>query len=343
VVLGFSRLLALLNDSHSTINLLQANTGIRRYPISFRWQSDGLFVTAAPETQAHLVGGRVLTLNGRPTEAVYEALRPWQSHDTESWYRYASQAALSVHDLYVAAALGEDGAPLTIEVERPDGAAARESIPLASVSTVEGPIHGRFSLPSYRKLTNQDYWFEILPEQRALYIQYNRCRENALLSIRAFASEIIAAAAEAKPERWIVDVRENSGGSSVFFQRLLQHLGEAVTAGAFPFPARGAVGIIGKRTFSSGSLAVRDMQQAGFLLVGETTGGRVFWFGENLPWTLPHSRLSLTVSTRLIGDPNSGPAVIPDYPVPFTGADYFANRDPFLAKALEAEAPARLP
>ena len=76
---------------------------------------------------------------------------------------------------------------------------------------------------------------------------------------------------------------ENSGGSSIWFQQLLSGLGAAFESGQVPPPSKGAYGIIGKRTFSSGSLAVRDMQQAGMTLVGETTGGRVYWFGENLP------------------------------------------------------------
>ncbi len=341
VVLGMSRLLALLNDSHSTINVLQSGSGVRRYPLSFRWQSDGLYVSAAPESKAHLVGARVRSLHGRPVEEVYEAIRPWLSHDTESWYRQATQLFFSVHEVAVAANLVADAAPLGIEVERANGQGISESVPLGAVPTVEGPIHARYSLPAFRKLAAQDYWFEVLPESKAIYIQYNRCRENALLSIRGFAEEIIAAAREARPERWVIDVRENTGGSSIHFQRLLQFLGEAVAAGLVPPPARGAVGIIGKRTFSSGVLAVRDMQALGFTLVGETTGGRVFWFGENLPFTLPHSRLSLTVSTRLIGNPSNGPAVEPDHPVEFNGADYFANRDPYLERALTV--PASLP
>ena len=170
-VLGVSRILALLNDGHSTINLTQTGTGIRRYPVVFRWFTDGLFVTTAPETKARLVGARVLAINGKPVEAVYEAIRPWISHDTESWYRYLTQNAFALHDLLVAAHVMPEGAALVLDAEAPDGQRFPEEIALSAVSIVEGPIVSRPNIPLYRRLPNQDYWFEWIADERTLYIQ----------------------------------------------------------------------------------------------------------------------------------------------------------------------------
>jgi C-terminal processing protease CtpA/Prc len=169
-------------------------------------------------------------------------------------------------------------------------------------------------------------------------VQYNRCRENALLSISAFAADLIAFSRENRPERVVFDVRENSGGSSIWFTRLLDALGGAYQSGQLSIPPKWVYGIIGKRTFSSGSLAVRDMKAQGFILVGETTGGRVYWFGENTPYTLPNSRLTVGVSTKFVGT-QPIPEIEPDVPVVFNGADYFANRDPYLEAVLRLDAP----
>jgi hypothetical protein len=337
VVVGISRILALLNDGHSSINLTQPGSGIRRYPVVFRWCSDGLFVTSAPEIKARLIGSRVLAMNGRAIDAVYEAIRPWISYDTESWFRFSSQNGLALHEVLVAAEIMADGAPMVLDVETLDGTRFSEEIPLAPATMVEGPMTSRPRQPLFRRLPTQDYWFEWIPESRTVYIQYNRCRENALLPIRSFAAEIIAFAQENPPDRWIFDVRENSGGNSVWFQILLSALRSAYDSRTVPPPPNGAFGIIGKRTFSSGSLAVRDMQQAGMILVGETTGGRVFWFGETTPFTLPNSRLTVAVSARMVGNPEIGREVAPHVPVEFTGADYFANRDPYLEAALRID------
>lgn len=339
MVLGMARILALLNDSHSTMNLFQAGTAIRRYPVTYRWFSDGLFVTGAPETRSRAVGAKVLAIAGKPVEEVYEAIRPWVSHDAESWYRYSSQAALAIHDMLVAANVVPDGAPLVLDLEAAAGQQFREEIPLAAAVVAEGPVFSRPALPLYRRLANQDYWFDWLPAERTLYIQYNRCRESALLPIRRFAADIIAFARDNRPERWVIDIRENSGGASQWFQLLLNEIGLAVAGGQVPFPAKGGFGITGKRTFSSGTLAAWDMRGFGMQLVGETTGGRVFWFGENLPHTLP-SGLQVAISTRFIGRAPE-PEMAPDVAVEFRSADFFADRDPYLDKVLTLESEIR--
>lgn len=334
VVVGLARILALLNDSHSAINLTQAGTGVRRYPVGLRWFSDGLYVTVAPESQVRLIGARVRAMNGRPLEEVYEALRPWVSHDTESWYRYQTQTALAVVELLQAAGIVGTDLALRLEAESPDGEIFEETLPLSASALAEGPLQARPRLPHYRRFPALDYWFDYLEESRTLYIQYNRCRSNALLPISMFAAEIVRFAEAHQPLRWVIDVRENSGGSSVWFQQLLHELSEAGRKGRIPYPVEGAFGLTGKRTFSSGTLAAQEMRKAGMALVGETTGGRVSWFGENLPFYLPYSRLVLTVSTRIIGNPETGPAIEPDLAVEFPARAYFANEDPFLDAAL---------
>lgn len=334
VVVGFARILALLNDSHSAISLTQTGSGVRRYPLGFRWFSDGLYVTVAPESRVRLIGARVRAINGRRLEEVYEAVRPWLSHDTESWYRYQTQTALAAVELLQAAGIvGEDMA-LRLEAEAPDGEIFEEAVPLSSGTLVEGPLQARPRLPHYRRFPALDYWFDYLEDSRTLYIQYNRCRSNALLPISMFAAEVVRFAEAHQPVRWVIDVRENSGGSSVWFQQLLHELSEAVRVGRIPYPAEGAFGLTGKKTFSSGTLAAHEMQKSGMTLVGETTGGRVSWFGENLPFYLPHSGLALTVSTRIIGNPETGPAIEPHLQVEFPARAYFANEDPFLDAAL---------
>lgn len=334
VVVGFARIMALLNDSHSALSLTQAGTSVRRYPLGFRWFTDGLYVTAAPETGARLVGARVRAMNGRRLEEIYEALRPWVSYDTESWYRHLSQTAMATADLLRAAGVLGPDLKLDLEAERPDGEVFVESIPLSAGTLVEGPLQAQPSPPYYRRYPSLDYWFDYLEESRTLYIQYNRCRNNPLLPISVFAEEIIAFAEAHQPARWVIDVRENTGGASVWFQQMLLRLSEAVKEGRIPYPAEGAFGLIGKKTFSSGVLAAHEMRRAGVTLAGETTGGRMGWFGETIPFYLPYSGLAVTISTRIVGDPATGNAIEPELQVDFPAQAYFANKDPFLETVL---------
>ncbi len=343
VVIGLARLAALANDSHTSVDISASSTGILRYNIAFKWFSDGLFVTRAAYGHERLIGKRVVRLAGAPVEEAYEAIRPWISHDTETWFRYKSEATLATHDVLVAAGLVRDGAALELEVEAANGEPISDRLALGGGELLEGPQFARPESPLYKRYIGQPYWFAFLPESRTLYIQYNRCVDSPLLPMQRFADSVVEFAESNPPDRLVFDIRENTGGNSFWFGILLKTLGQAYINGSFPLPPKGAFGIIGKRTFSSGSVAAADLKEAGLTLVGETSGGRVSSFGENLPIVLPYSRLVVAVSTRLVQRPGFEGPVEPALPVEFRGADYFADRDPYLEAVLATSAPLILP
>lgn len=341
VVLGLSRLAALANDAHTSLDFTQYS-GLRRYPITFRWFSDGLFLTAAPLAQASFIGRRVTRIGNASFDEAAEAIRPWISHDTENWFRAKAQSAFTVHDVLAAAGLVEPGAPLAVEFADAQGELSTTEFALGSASTISGPHLARPLNPLYRRNPNSYYWYAWLEDSRTVYVQYNRCAESPLLSIAAFAQEMLAFAKANRVDRWIFDLRENTGGNSAYFTQLINAFGQAYVTGQVPLPALGAYGIVGKNTFSSGTLAAVDVLRAGMTLVGETTGGRVSWYGEVVPVVLPNSRLTGSVSTRIFAIPGFPAAITPEFQVDFRGEDYFADRDPFLERALSLTRPVNL-
>lgn len=354
VAVELAGLIATLNDGHSTFDLTQPGAGVRRYPLAIRWFSDGLFVTAAPERAARLIGAKVVSINGHSAGEAYEAVRPWLSYDTEGWARYQSETALATHEILAAAGIVALDSALTIEAETPGGERFTVAIPLEAGPLVAGPVAARSAIALSRTATGQDYWtvtgtwanfgssglertaprldywFEWLEDERALYIRYSRCRENVLLPVPAFVDEIVAFLNGRRAEAWVIDLRDNGGGNEAVFQQLYRLL-----TGRMPPPQRGVYGIINKRTFSSGVLAASLMKANGAAMIGEATGGRVAWFGNLRELVLPNSRLSVWVSTRRVGDPATAPeAVTPHETVEFNGADYFRFKDPNLERAL---------
>lgn len=336
VVVELAGIVAMLNDGHSGLLLSQPGTGVRRYPLGLRWFSDGLYVTSAPETASRIIGSRVVSMNGQPVALAYEAVRPWLSYDTDEWARYQSETALATHEILVAAGLAALDGPLAIEAESPGGGGGQrvtEMIALGPVPVATGPVAARLTLPLSRRAPGLEYWFEWLENERALYIQYNRCRENALLPVRGFVDEILAFSLQHRPETWIFDLRENPGGNEIVFIWMYTRMEEAVRGGRMPVPWKGVYGIIGNRTFSSGVLAAKLLKSKGAVMIGEATGGRADWFGNTPAWTLPNSRLTVAISQRIVGD-GTGRPVVPNEPIEFNGVDYFRFQDPYLDHAL---------
>jgi uncharacterized protein (TIGR03437 family) len=93
--------------------------------------------------------------------------------------------------------------------------------------------------------------------------------------------------------------------------------------------------IVGRGTFSSGTLAAVALHQGTVVSYGETSGGTPNGYGELGRLTLPAWGTVVGYSTKLISAQGAGPGpVLPDVPVPIYSADYFSRHDPFLAAAM---------
>ena len=96
--------------------------------------------------------------------------------------------------------------------------------------------------------------------------------------------------------------------------------------------------LTGPRSFSAAAEfadAVKTYQLA--TIVGEETGGRPNDFGNNLPFLLPNSKLTVNIATvsavRANGNASDPSAVIPDILVRRTAADIRSGYDPVLERA----------
>jgi hypothetical protein len=136
------------------------------------------------------------------------------------------------------------------------------------------------------------------------------------------------------PDRLIIDLRQNGGGD--YFVGL-DNLVDPIAA----MPAINRKGhlfvLTGVSTFSAAmSNAAQFRQRTAALLVGQAIGERPNSYQENREFTLPHSHIVVSYSTRFYRFvPESGEnRVRPDLPVETSWDDYKSGRDPVLARAL---------
>jgi C-terminal processing protease CtpA/Prc len=152
------------------------------------------------------------------------------------------------------------------------------------------------------------------------------------LSFAAFAEQVFAVAGQMPVDRFIVDLRHNSGGNSAVMQPLLDGLARRpqLTGDGKLFA------MIGGRTFSSGLLNALELRETvGAVLVGAPTGGAPNTYGEVLSFSLPNSGYVVTYSTKYFALLETFEnTLFPDFPVPITSTDYFSGHDPVLAFVL---------
>jgi C-terminal processing protease CtpA/Prc len=91
--------------------------------------------------------------------------------------------------------------------------------------------------------------------------------------------------------------------------------------------------IIGRGTFSAAQTLVTHMEATtDVILVGEPTGGSPNHYGDPIKLRLPHSDLTLAVSSLYHNDaPGDNRTTIePHLLAPLSSKDYFSGRDPAL-------------
>ena len=205
-------------------------------------------------------------------------------------------------------------------------------------------VHSRLtdyvpSVPEFpRKHPDDWYWYEYLSNDHALYIQYNRCRDEKKESFKDFAEGLFrfidGAHGSSKVERVIVDLRFNGSGDSSVIDPLMDGLKSRPW-----LSSTGRLYILtGSGTYSSGMMAAVEFRNTlHALLVGEPSGSPPNEYGEIKDFTLPNSKIDVQYTTkyfRLL--PNSDPQTLePDLPVHRSIADFLSGRDPVLDMALK--------
>jgi hypothetical protein len=333
-----ARLVALLSragrEGHSGVFL---HTGFA--PVQLYGFADGWFVVDADEPQRELVGTRLVAVGGVPVDEACARLSPYLTRDNDWNLRMKLGPTLANLALLSAAGLS-DGETVVLRIDVPAKGERDASLSPAPFQHGEVMRRSHGTLPRRRDelwLTGTDraWRLEVLPEQRALYVQYNQVVPSGEgQTLADFAAGIVRTFEQQKLERVIVDVRSNGGGDNTTFGPLIKAL-------QTPSIDREGVlyGLIGRATFSAAGNFVTVLQRdTKAILVGEPTGGAPNQYGDARTVALPHhGGLEVRIATRYheFGGPEDVRLTHePDLAVPLSSADYFAGRDPVLQAAL---------
>ena len=312
------------------------------YPLRLYEFPEGMYVV--DETPAtHLRGARLTAIAGVPIERVKQLVAPLVPRDN-AW----SLKGLLPHfalcaEVLDALGVGQGIGPRTFTFDRGDVELASAVSDVYHEAFVDPLIGGvdpsalpAASKPMYLANKHRALWLKPLQNGRALYVGYN----SAAVPTYELAQRLARLARNPKVQRVIVDVRMNPGGNNTSYAPLL------ATLRSPRINRRGHLFLLtGRATFSAaGNFATDVADSTKALVVGEPTGGGVNQYGDPTTIVLPTLgwRVWIATSYQQFGAAKDRRlAVMPDVPVPLTAADYFAARDPVLARAL-AKAAARL-
>ena len=338
---ALQELVALLGDAHTSVNpQLDRALSSRRYPIELYLFEDGLHVLAAAPEYSALVGGRVVQIGkadpGRAISSVAETI----SYENTWWIRAMAPERLVIPEVLDGLGITGDADSLAVTVEK-DGVRHSAVLEPVTIDPVEHGGHGTAldksdwvdmresaERPLWLEHPNDPMWHAWLEESSTLYVCYRAVISPASgLSNPAFWAEVFAEADRRNPRRFVIDIRENSGGNGMLNRNVIQQI---VRRPDLDRPDRLFV-IIGRRTFSAGQQLANQLDwwtQATF--AGEPTGQRVSQYGDAVRLELANSGISVFISSRFHQAPNpldTRDFVPPDVYAPVISDDYRKGAD----------------
>lgn len=352
IFVRFLQLMAMVQDGHTGLNLRPVPASDRKdhIPIRFERYADGIYVRAAGPEYGAAVGGKVIQVGSVDWREAIERVDSVESHDPgNNGEQLAWSAKTSLNDPRILHGLGlsnsSDSAEFLIEKNgKRQAFTMKASVPLGQWyldSIPKGWVDARPTsapVPVSRQHEDEPFWFVLLPEQHAVYFQFNLVFSFGGETLSEFTKRLSTALERPDVQRLVIDVRNNTGGDNTLLRPLLVALIRS------KLNHRGGIYVItGPTTFSACQNFVNRLENyADLIFVGAPTGENVNFYGDPVSIVLPNSHLAAAVSALWWQDEDPRDkriATDPELAVAGTFVDYVAGKDPALELALTTPAP----
>ena len=304
-------------------------------PVSFSWLPEGLYIVSALSPHADLVGARVLKIGETTADDALRMSQAIASSDNAMSARLRAADQLRAVQILRGLSIVAGDGPVKLEIEdalsntRSVELSPRDKQPsrkdwLQQVPGCEGPP------PLAVRMRSQLYSFERLSDERAIYCQINAIANDPKESLKDFCARLFRAVAEPDVDALILDLRYNGGGNTFLNPPLVDGL-----TGSDKLKKPGSLFVvIGRLTFSAAQNTLTDIERrTGAIFVGEPTGSRPNFIGENVMVPLRNSGWSLSVSDLWWQHSSAQDYrtwIPPQLYAPPTAAALRAHRDPAL-------------
>ncbi len=299
------KLLAKVNDGHTVLYPpFQGSNAFSALPIEFYFFEDELYVRAADQAYQELVGKKIKAICGIPAEKVVDRVAPYIARDNKYQIQWIMPIALQFVEIYELIGLikAQDLVRITVmdeqqkEITRAIAAGSLQWNPMGRFA----PSHWVHMHDAQSNLWTKDpenfYWYEYLQESQLVYFQFNQIRDKEDQTIADFVNHDLIPFINGNPVKGlIIDLRLNNGGNNFLNQSLVHAL---IRNDKINQPGKLFV-ITGRRTFSAAMNLASDLElHTHAIFVGEPTGSKPNFYGEENPFQLPNSGFVGSISSR---------------------------------------------
>ena len=332
----FYKLIALLNDSHSRINLqfgpghgeMQDIPSVMQeyYPFHTYVFSDGVWITKAADT--NLLGRKIVKINGIPIKEIAERIRPYMPVENEAgfagFFPYAVRSPLFFAAADIISDI-TDVIKVDLENEEVEIRPGKEDL-ISLLDTTN------ISLARYWK---SDETLSIREENENLIVDIREIADTEKMSMKQLGlkldEKLQQVETRKKIKRLIIDIRQNGGGNNYLNQEIVH----AIIRNRWINHPGKVFCLIDRWTFSAAINMANSLErQTWALFAGEAFSAPINHYGDSTKIELPHTGLIVRISTLYWQDSeprDQRRAIIPDIHVNLTYNQYIKGEDPVIA------------
>jgi len=337
-----------IKDGHTRLH--GNNLTKKWYPVRIEEFPDGYFITACADVFKDAIGLKVIEVNDRKVEDVFDLIGNVTPHDNEFSRKYFSPLFFMMNSVLSGLHIADSSGVLTLLARNYDDQEITIHIhPIEYKSEedlawfwreygVPGELYSNIiakndSLPLYLKNYDKPFWFEYLKEYKSVYFAFNECLgENDFENFNKYLWQFIDSV---KAECLIIDLRNNFGGSNSILQPLVHEIirHDEINKNGNLFV------LTGRKTFSAAIHCAAWIEyHCHPIFIGEPTGAGPNHFADPDFSLLPNSGIVLMVSRYFWQNTwpwDNRTSIEPSVCVSLSSNDYFNYRDPVMDKVLE--------
>jgi hypothetical protein len=332
IMVELMKIVSSIGDEHTSIGYFTNDI----FPVKFYWFEDGIYVIDTIAEYSEIKQCKLSKINGIDIKEILKAANNLIPHSNEQWIKHIipsiimnpnvlrGMAIIDSNDIVTYTLINNLGSEFNIDIK---------SIKLDSLHWLD-TFNEEARL--YRKNSDKYYWYEYLSKENTIYYKHNVCRDQESNPFMDFSIDLFETIKTKKPQKLIIDLRNNSGGDSRYVDNIITK----INLTAPELNERGKLYIIiGRQTFSSAVLnCIYAKKNSEAIFVGEATGGKIDGYGEIQLMELPNSKIKVSYLIKKFDDFGKEMDTFePDINVKMNSTDYFKNRDPFLETILKAK------
>lgn len=326
VVTGIYELVASVGDAHTKAY----KDYEKRYPVWFYYFNDGLYLINTTENYSEAINCKLKKVNGIEIDKIKELLEPLIAKENEWNIKKVLPTFLMRPDILKGVGIASDTEKSIFTFENSNNNEFDVEINSVDLSNDDNEIklisNDDESSPLYRQNSDLTYWYKYIEENNTLYFKYNLCSDDEECGhIEDVIKEMIKIVDENNIDKFIIDMRNNSGGRPIYLNLLISELKERDIN-----DSNRLFVITGRETFSAAIVnACQLREETNSFFVGEPTSGKPNHYGEVQHFKLPNSKIDIAYSTNKITVFNDvGNAFVPDKEIDLSINDYVNKYDP---------------